>query len=70
MCTWIYQQDPNGMGTWTYLYCPENMGGPTYSSRSSVPTDLDIMGKAKNYLDYIYPEGLSSIPILVAVVQI
>ena len=28
-------------------------GGPTYSSRSSVPTDLDKLGKPKRYLDYI-----------------
>ena len=62
--------DPNGVGPLTYLYCPENMGGPTYSSRSSVPTDLDKIGQPKNYLDCIHTEGLSSVPVLVAVMQI
>ena len=42
-------------------------GGPTYSSRSIVPTDLDKLGKPKNYLDYIHLPGLSSLPFLVAV---
>ena len=42
-------------------------GGPTYSSRSSVPMDLDELGKLKSYLDYIHLPGLSSLPILVAV---
>ena len=42
-------------------------GGPTYSSRSSVPTDLDKLGKLKHYLDYIYLPGLSSLPFLVTV---
>ena len=41
--------------------------GPTYSSRSSVPTDLDKLGKPKSNLDYIPLPGLSSIPFLVAV---
>ena len=36
-----------------------NPGGPTYSSRSSVPTDLDKLGKPKSYLDYIHLPGLS-----------
>ena len=39
-------------------------GGPTYSSRSSVPTDLDKLGKPKSYLDYIQLPGLSSLPFL------
>ena len=42
-------------------------GGPTYSSRSSVPMDLDELGKWKSYLDYIHQPGLSSLPILVTV---
>ena len=42
-------------------------GGPTYSSRSSVPTDLDKLGKPKSYLEYIYLPGLPSLPFLVAV---
>ena len=42
-------------------------GGPSYSSRSSVPTDLDELGKPKTYLDYIYLPGLSSLPFLVTV---
>ena len=42
-------------------------GGPTYSSRFSVPTDLDKLGNPKNYLDYIFLPGLSSLPFLVTV---
>ena len=42
-------------------------GGPSYSSRSSVPTDLDKLGKPKSLLDYIHQPGLSSPPILVTI---
>ena len=42
-------------------------GGPTYSSRSSVHSDLDELGKPKTYLDYIHLPGLSSLPFLVTV---
>ena len=42
-------------------------GGPTYSSRSSVPTNLDKLGKPKSYLDYIHLPGLSPLPFLVPV---
>ena len=42
-------------------------GGSTYSSRSSVPTNLDKLGKPKSYLDYIHLPGLSSLPLLVTV---
>ena len=42
-------------------------GGSTYSSKSSVPTDLDKLGKLKSFLDYIHLPGLLSLPILVAV---
>ena len=42
-------------------------GGPTYSSRSSVPTNLDKLGKPKSYLDYIHLPGLSPLPFLAAV---
>ena len=42
-------------------------GGPTYSSRSSVPMDLDKLGNLKSYLDYIHLPGLSSLPFLVTV---
>ena len=42
-------------------------GGSTYSSRSSVPTNLDKLGKPKSYLDYIHLPGLSPLPFLVAV---
>ena len=42
-------------------------GGPTYSSRSSVPTDPDKLGKLKSYLEYIHLPGLSSLPFLVTV---
>ena len=44
-----------------------NPGGPTYTSRSSVPTNLDKLGKPKSYLDYIHLPGLSPLPFLVAV---
>ena len=43
-------------------------GGSTYSSRSSVPTNLDKLGKPKSYLDYIHLPGLSSLPFLVTVI--
>ena len=42
-------------------------GGSNYCSRSSVLTNLDILGKPKNYLDYIYLPGRSPLPFLVAV---
>ena len=42
-------------------------GGSTYSSRSSVPTNLDKLCKPKSYLDYIHLPGLSSLPFLVTV---
>ena len=42
-------------------------GGSSYSSRSSVPTNLDKLGKPKSYLDYIHLPGLSSLPFLVSV---
>ena len=42
-------------------------GGSSYSSRSSVPTNPDKLGKPKSYLDYIHLPGLSSLPFLVAV---
>ena len=42
-------------------------GGPTYSPRSSVPTDLGKLGKLKSYLYYIQLPGLSSLSPLVAV---
>ena len=41
-------------------------GGSNYSSRSSVPTNLDRLGKPTSYLDYIYLPGLSPLPFLVA----
>ena len=42
-------------------------GGSTYSYRSSVPTNLDKLGKPKSYLDYIHLPGLSPLPFLVTV---
>ena len=39
----------------------------SFYSRSSVPTDLDKLGKLKSYLDYIHLPGVSSLPFLVAV---
>ena len=40
-------------------------GGPSYSSRSSVPVDLEKIGQLKSYQDYIHLPGLSSLPFLV-----
>ena len=37
-------------------------GGSTCSSRSSVPTTLDNLGKPKSYLDYIHLPGISPYP--------
>ena len=44
-------------------------GGPTYSSISSVPTNLDKLGKLKSYLDYIHLPGVSFPTFLVAVMM-
>ena len=41
--------------------------GPCYSPRSSVPMDLDKLGKPKSYQDYIHIPGPSSLPFLVTV---
>ena len=41
--------------------------GSIYSSRFSIPTNLDKLGEPKSYLDYIHLPGLSSLPLLVAV---
>ena len=62
----ILEWDPGPTYVVQRLWDP---GGPTYSSRSSVHTDLllDKLGKAKSYLDYIHLPGLSSLPFLVAV---
>ena len=58
MCAWIYQQDPNPGPTYDVqrLWDP---GGSTYSSRSSISTNLDKLGELKSYLDYIHLPGLS-----------
>ena len=42
-------------------------GGSTYSSRSSIPTNLDKLGKPKSYLDYIHLPELPPLPFLVTV---
>ena len=42
-------------------------GGSTYTSRSSIPTNLDKLGKPKSYLDYIHLPVLPPLPFLVAV---
>ena len=49
MYAWIYCQDPFGMGPGpTYLVQRlSDPGGPTYSSRSSVPMDIDKLGNLK-----------------------
>ena len=43
-----------------------DLDGPSYSSRSSVPTDLDKLGKMKSYLEHIHLPGLSFLPFLVS----
>ena len=40
-------------------------GGPSYSSRSHVPTDPEKINKPKSYLGYIHIYKLSSLPFLV-----
>ena len=60
----LLEWDPGPTYDVKRLWAP---GGPTYSSRSSVPTDLDRLGKPKSYLDYIHLPGLLSLPILLAV---
>ena len=60
----LFEWDPGPTYDVQRLWDP---GGPTYSSRSSVPTNLDKLGKSKSYLDYIYLPGLSSLPFLVTV---
>ena len=42
-------------------------GGPSYSSRSSVSTDLEKLGNPKSCLDYIHLLELMSLPFLVTV---
>ena len=42
-------------------------GGSSYSSRSSVPTNLDKLGEPKSYLEYIHLPGLPPLPFLVTV---
>ena len=37
-------------------------GGPSFTSRSSIPTDLEKLGQLKTYLDYIHLLQLSSQP--------
>ena len=44
--------------------------GPSYTSRSSVPTNLEKLGQLKSYLDYIHLLQLSSLPFLVVLVSI
>ena len=45
-------------------------GGPSYTSRSNIPIDLEKLGHQKSYLDYIHQPGLSSQPFLVILVLI
>ena len=45
-------------------------GGPSYTSRSSVPINLEKLGQPKSYLYYIYLPGLSSLPFLVVLMSI
>ena len=58
------ERDPGPIYDVQSLWDP---GRSTYSSRSSVPTNLDKIGKPKSYLDYINLPGLSSLPFLVTV---
>ena len=45
-------------------------GGPSYTSRSSAPIDLDNLGQLKTYLDYIHLLALLSQPFLVILMLI
>ena len=45
-------------------------GGPNYPSRSSIPINLENLGKPKSYLDYIHLLALPSQPFLVVVMLI
>ena len=45
-------------------------GGPSYTSRSSIPIDLEKLGHLKSYLDYIHQPGQSSQPFLVILMLI
>ena len=45
-------------------------GGPSYTSRSSLATDLEKLGQPKSYLRYIHLPGLSSLPFLVVLMLI
>ena len=60
----LWEWDPGPTYDVQRLWDP---GGPTYSSRCSVPTDLDKLGKLKSYLDYIHLPALSSLPFQVTV---
>ena len=60
----LLEWDPGPMYLVQRLWDP---GGPTYSSRSSIPMDLDKQGKLKSYLDYIHLVELLSLPFLVTV---
>ena len=60
----LLEWDPGPMYDVQRLWDP---GGSSYSCRSSVPTNLDKLGKAKSHLDYIHLPGLSSLPFLVTV---
>ena len=60
----LMEWDPGPTNVVQRLWDP---GGPSHSSRSIVPTDVDELGKLKSYLYYIYLPGLSFLPFLVTV---
>ena len=45
-------------------------GGPNYTSRSSIPINLEKLGQPESYLDYIHLLQLSPLPFLVILVLI
>ena len=55
----LFKWDPESTYLVQGLWDP---GGPSYSSRSSDPMDLDNQGELKSYLDYSHVPGLSSFP--------
>ena len=55
----LFKWDPGPTYLVQRLWDP---GGPSYTSRSSILTNLEKLGQPKSYLDYIHLLQLSSIP--------
>ena len=49
---------------------PWDPGGPSYTSRSSIPIDIEKLGQLKRYLDFIHLLKLSLHPFLVILMLI